>query len=118
MSLDISLVLEDECGECKCACNRSVPVYEANITHNLNAMAKEANLYYALWKPEEIEAKYAKDIIPFLKAGLKKLLTDPEHYKTFDSPNGWGTYVHFVPFVQKYLEACMQNPNAIIEVDR
>ena len=32
--------------------------------------------------------------------------------------NGWGMYEHFVPFVEKYLEACKEYPDAVIEVSR
>ena len=51
-----------------------------------------------------------------LRAGLALLKSDPERFKKFDSPNGWGLYVHFVPFVEKYLEACEQNPDSAVEV--
>jgi hypothetical protein len=117
MSLDVSLIQTEQCPNCGHEI-KGDQVYDANITHNLNKMAEEAGIYQALWYPDEINCKYAKDIIPLLKSGLKKLLAEPDHYKTFDSPNGWGTYVHFVPFVQKYLEACNKYPNAIIEVNR
>lgn len=29
-------------------------VFEANVTHNLNTMAAEAGIYYALWRPGEM----------------------------------------------------------------
>jgi len=29
-------------------------------------MAEKSGIYYALWRPEEIGCKYAKDIIPIL----------------------------------------------------
>jgi len=93
-------------------------VYSANITHNLGAMASEAGIYQALWRPEEIDCKKAADIVPILEEGLEKLKSDPGHYSTFDSPNGWGRYAHFVPFVEGVLAACRQWPDADIEVSR
>lgn len=42
----------------------------------------------------------------------------PEHYEEFNSINGWGLYENFVPFVEDYLNACKENPDAIIEVSR
>lgn len=39
-------------------------------------------------------------------------------YKKFDSPNGWGTYEHFVSFVEEYLEALEKYPNAVVTCDR
>ena len=40
------------------------------------------------------------------------------YYSTFDSPNGWGLYEHFVPFVAKYLAACIANPTATVRASR
>ena len=106
MSLDVSLYKGEYC------------VYSANITHNLNKMAMEADIYYALWRPEEINCVNAIDIVELLELGLNKLKSNPNYYKQFDSPNGWGLYIHFVPFVEKYLEACKENIDAKIEVCR
>ena len=93
-------------------------VYWANITHNLNKMAKEAGIYEALWRPEEIGKTKASEIIELLEKGLVELKARPEHFEKFNSPNGWGMYKHFIPFVEKYLEACKEYPNAIIGVSR
>lgn len=113
-------------------------VYWANITHNLNTMAGEAGIYEALWRPHRLKEGYnisendhqaewkfeeenttlAKDIIPLLEKGLSDLKTRPEYFEKFNSPNGWGMYEHFVLFVEKYLEACKEYPDAIIEVSR
>lgn len=93
-------------------------VFWANITHNLNTMAEKAGIYQACWRPEEINCKFAKDIIPLLKKGLEELKSKPDYFKQFDAENGWGTYKQFVPWVEKYLKACEENPDAIINVSR
>lgn len=93
-------------------------VYDANITHNLGKMAGEALIYEALWRPEEIDKTKASEIVELLEKGLAALKARPEHFETFNSPNGWGMYEHFVPFVEKYLEACKEYPDAIIGVSR
>ena len=107
MSLDFSL-------------NRTQPtcVFSTNITHNLGGMATEAGIYKHLWRPEELGITKAGDLIGPLAEGLAKLKKDPEHYKNFDAPNGWGTYEHFVPFVTEVLKACIDFPDAEIEVSR
>ena len=107
MSLDVSL-----------SAVRKVEVYSANITHNLGKMASAAGIYQHLWRPDELGIKQAGELIMPLRAGLELLKSDPVRFKKFDSPNGWGMYVHFVPFVEKYLDACEQNPDAIVEVSR
>ena len=93
-------------------------VFSRNITHNLPEMAREAGIYEALWHPNENKYYKAKDIIPVLKDGLYALKRNPVYFKKFDSPNGWGMYIHFVPFVKAVLEACEEYPDADIEVSR
>ena len=93
-------------------------VFDANITHNLNTMAGQAGIYEHLWRPDEIGVTKASQLIEPLRAGLAQLVERPSHFEQFDSPNGWGRYVHFVPFVARYLEACIANPDASIRVSR
>lgn len=111
--------------------------YSSNITHNLGSMANEAGIYEALWRPhrlkdgydkkssheaeikfEEAQTTHAREIIPFLEKGLKDLKARPKFFKKLDSPNGWGIYKYFVPFVEEYLNACKKYPDAIVEVSR
>lgn len=107
MSLDVALVAV-----------RPVDVFEWNVTHNLNKMAAEAGLYKALWYPEELNYKYGRDLIAPLSAGLTLLKSDPERFKKFNPENGWGNYEGLVRFVEKYLDACEENPEAEIWVSR
>lgn len=109
-------------------------VYDANITHNLGTMADKAGIYEALWRPHRLKKDYnehnaeykfeeenitiAKDIIPIIEKGLSDLKSRPEYFETFNSDNGWGLYKHFVPFVEKYLQACKEYPDAIVVVSR
>lgn len=107
MSLDVTLTAV-----------RPTEVYSANITHNLVPMAEEAGIYQHLWRPDEIGITKAAELILPLSAGLLLLEQNPERFKAFDSPNGWGRYEHFVPFVRHYLEACEANPDAEVTVGR
>ena len=91
-------------------------LYWANITHNLAIMAKKAGIYEALWHPEQIKATKASDIIDIVDEGLQKMINSPEHYSRYDSPNGWGLYNHFIPWLEKYLQALRENPDASIKV--
>lgn len=97
---------------------RLTEVYDSNITHNLKKMAEAAGIYMHLWRPEEIGITKAEQLIVPLTNGLKWLKDCPEHFKAYDSPNGCGTYKHFVPFVENYLRACEENPDALVEASR
>lgn len=97
---------------------RPTEVYWANITHNLSAMAEEAGIYKHLWRPEELEITKAAQLIEPLKAGLALLKADPERFRKHNAVNGWGLYEHFVPFVEKYLAACVESPDADVRISR
>jgi hypothetical protein len=89
-------------------------VFEATLTHNLIDMAVEAELYEAIWEPFSFCHQRAGNITDDLEYGLRQLLVRPEHFKTFNPKNGWGTYENLVSFVQRYLEACKKYPKAEI----
>ena len=134
MSLDITLKIKKHVSEddCKTWEEFYEEVYRCNITHNLGKMASEAGLYEALWRPYRLKEDYiesdfhkeleyesktvtlAQELIPHLEKGLEDLEMRPEHFEKFDAPNGWGTYINFVPFVYKYLEACKEHPKAMV----
>ena len=120
MSLDVYLMRNKwvSYDEGKTHTTESDEVYWANITHNLGEMASEAGIYEALWRPEEIGKTKAGEIIELLKSGLSDLKSRPEYFKKFNPPNGWGTYEGLVSFVEKYLEACIEYPDAIIHISR
>jgi len=107
MSLDVSLMVVQPC-----------EVFTANITHNLNRMAKEAGIYQHLWRPEELGITKAAELVTPLAEGLARLKQAPEKYKTLNPENGWGNYECLVEFVKKYLQACIDNPSADVEVSR
>lgn len=122
MSLDVYLIAPvketKECFHCGSNYQSEVTLFEANITHNLNKMADQAGIYEALWRPEEIDCKIAHDLIGKLGLGLDVLKKEPEHFKQWNPSNGWGNYENLVSFVERYLNACIENPNAIISVSR
>lgn len=128
VSYDGGITLED----------RKEEVYDANITHNLGKMADAAGLYEALWRPYRLKEGYdipeddynaeyafeeanpvrAYEISDIIEKGLGDMKARPDYYKTFDSENGWGLYVHFIPFIEKYLAALKEYPESFVECDR
>jgi hypothetical protein len=93
-------------------------IYNGNVTHNLGEMAEAANLYKPLWTPEEIGITKAAQLIEPLTAGLAELRADPDKYKSFNPENGWGSYDVLVQFVEEYLAACEQRPDATVRTSR
>ena len=111
MSLDIYL-------KCKC-CGRCAEESDSlNYTHNLNVMAQEAGIYSFVWRPEENGIETAGQMIEILEKGIKELKSNPEKYKAFNPSNGWGDYDSFILFLERYLKACIENPNDKIEASR
>ena len=93
-------------------------VYSGNITHNLGKMADAAGIYMCLWRPEEFGIKTAGELINPLTTGLKLLRKNRTHYEQLNPENGWGNYDNLVSFVEKYLNACKENPEATVEAIR
>lgn len=112
-------------------------LYESGITHNLTEMAKKAGVYEALWRPYRLKPDFiptkdyneemnfedksivlAIEIIPYLEKGLKNLKDNPEYFKQFNPKNNWGSYDVLLKFVYRYLKACKEDPEAIVEADR
>jgi len=104
MSLDIDLIVDGE------------SVYEANITHNLTVMAKQAGCYGVLWRPHDNGIHKASDLAEFIGPALLLMVTNPEFYEKYDSENGWGTYKSFVPWLTDLLIACSRFPDANVRV--
>jgi hypothetical protein len=93
-------------------------LYCANITHNLNRMAEEAGIYECLWRPDENGITHARQIIEPLGKGVSLLATQKGRFEAFNAPNGWGTWENFLPWCAKYLQACRDNPDALVIVRR
>ena len=107
MSLDVYLIR-----------TQPTTVFDANITHNLGAMAEEAGIYKHLWRPEEIGVTKASQLIEPLRVGIALMKADPPRFEKHNNPNGWGLYEHFVPWLERYLAACEKWPDADVEVSR
>jgi len=113
MSLDVSLKM-----------TMPTEVYSGNITHNLGKMAGQVKLesgltlYTCLWRPEEVGITHAATLGEYLDEAFNILLADPDRFKQYNPPNGWGDYDGLVNFVYKYRNACWDNPKAEVGVCR
>jgi cobalamin biosynthesis protein CbiD len=95
---------------------RESPLYSENITHNLAAMAKEAGCVDEVWSPEEKGITHAEQMIPVLENAIVKMALNRKQMEEHDAPNGWGTYENLLLFLQNYLAACKENPQALIRI--
>ncbi len=93
-------------------------LFSFNVTHNLNKMAEAVGLYEILWRPEEIGITVASQMILPLEEGIKELEANPDKYKTYNPPNGWGSYEDFARFCKSVLQKCRECPDAVIEACR
>jgi len=107
MSLDVSLIA-----------TMPIEVFDKNITHNLTPMAVAAGIYKHLWRPEELGITKGEQLIDPLRKALNELRENPEKYEAHAPANGWGTYEGLISFVKAYLMACIEYPDADIEVSR
>lgn len=116
MSLNVYLRFEVDTGGPEA---KRFTVFDANYTHNCNTMADEAGIYKHVWRPEECEdVQTAGDLIKPLRSGIKKMEDEPERFIALNPENGWGSYDTFLPWLRRYLEACIENPKATVFVSR
>lgn len=109
MSLDVYLQLSE---------NEDEYSWHHNITSNLGQMAKEADLYVCLWRPDEIGITQADQLPELLEKGLLTLLSNPDRFRKFEPQNGWGDYETLVGFVVHYLIGCRDYPAAKVRVSK
>lgn len=96
--------------------------WHGNITHNLTEMAEDClsfdeesqryNLYDLLWRDTQVpfEGDYLNVYIAHLAYCLYVLKNDPDHFKQFNPPNGWGTYEQLIKFVRSFIHALIDMP--------
>jgi hypothetical protein len=67
---------------------------------------------------ETLPTAHARDLIGPLTAGLAWLRDNRAEAEKHNPENGWGDYKGFVPWVEKYLKACKENPDALVRASR
>lgn len=93
-------------------------IWAIGITHNLTAMAEAAGLYECMWRPEEISITLANQMIHPLQCGIAVMAQHKEKLKKMNPENAFGSYDILLSVAQRYLAACVENPNAEVEVSR
>lgn len=111
--LDCTEVLVCECGRRHVV--KTVCVFDTNITHNLASMFAAVGCYETLWRGD---GRTAADALLTLEPGLADMEARPSYYQTFDAPNGWGLYVHALPWLKRVVTACREYPTAVLRCSR
>jgi hypothetical protein len=93
-------------------------IHWQDITHNLGSMAEEAGIYRILWRAEEEGIETAEQLIGPLAIAIVEMKKDPPRFKEHDSPNGWGIYDHFLPWLERLLCACARYHSAKVKTCR
>lgn len=57
-----------------------------NVTYNYSAMLSALGVH-----PRDWEGKSAREYAQALAGALQKLTANPDEYRQYDAPNGWGT---------------------------
>lgn len=93
----------------------SKTVFSTNITHNLNEMFMEAEVYEILWHGDGL---IAGEVLPKLETALELMKSDPVRFEKFSASNGWGTYAQALPWLEKVIIAFRQHRSAFIRCCR
>ena len=106
MSYDLEIVVHHPDGY-------KTTVFDRNITYNLRPMLVAAGLADSLHTLEGMSGKEAQDL---LYGVWRELRTRPEHYRSFDSPNGWGLRKNLLPWVRSLYLAVRTHPRGVIHI--
>jgi len=93
-------------------------VFCENITHNLNKMAREADLYQVMWCPEELDIEVASDAVTPLISGIQKLVHYQNEMEKLNPENGWGNFDNLLNVATNYLNAALRYPESNVTACR
>lgn len=100
--------------QCTC-CGHTPTGVQLSVMHNLAPLARELRAYDTLWHPVVTSAWQMR---PLLQATAQALAERRQELAPRWNDHDCGTYVELEAFVQAYLCACLEHPNATIEVSR
>jgi hypothetical protein len=101
MGADLALIRSD----CECCY-----IELGSITYNLSPMLREAGM--PPWAT--FDGLTASEASHIWRNVREKLLGDPDHYKTLNPPNGWGTYDGLVAQLDIMIEQCIRHPRLTV----
>ena len=106
MSWDVNLYAPTECGQL-------TDVGRRNYTWNVSPMYYDALGGDGL---SQFGRMNAKDALPILKEGVRKMKESPEKYREMNPPNGWGNYEGALDLLEWMLKKCEEYPSIEISI--
>lgn len=80
-----------------------------NYTYNTSPMLYEVGIS---WR--DLLGKPMTEVLPVLKDGLAKLQAKPEHFRTMNPANGWGSYDGLVEVLKEMILEFSEHPKATL----
>lgn len=115
MSYDVCLKTKPcECSRCG-EQHGGEQVYEDNMTSNVACMWNEAGAPLRDWAYDKAHGP-ASELATKLGDAIATMEREPEKYRAMAPSNGWGSYEGCLAFLKRLRSACLQHPNAIVEV--
>jgi len=109
MSYDV-WVEADLCPQCGC---NPAPGTQWNYTSNMGPAWRAAGADLA-----EFDGRPAHECAAVLAQAIETMEADPERFRAFDSPNGWGTMETLLPALRDLLATLRVLPGATVRVSR
>lgn len=94
-------------------------IHNYNYTYNIYDMFKEAaskSELDSITSIKVLDGYPCAEVAGILKDIITEMRSDPEHYKTFNPENGWGSYQSFISVLQSIYEDCLDHPDCEFEV--
>lgn len=111
MSLDL-MIDADQCPHC----NRADSTESFNYTYNASMM------WHKICPTDDrmvqIEGMTGQQVAKKIRAAIAEMESRPTELKKLEPENGWGSYVGFLQFLYKILDASERNPDSIWRADR
>lgn len=67
---------------------------------------------------QQLPTPRARDILPLLRQGLAAIRADYPTFIALEPENKWGSMATFLPWIEKYIKACNEYPDALVRVSR
>lgn len=100
-------------------------VFDINITHNLNEMARALGVYEILWRPDElaenamVDKIYVKNFLKPINGSIEELATNMDYYQSEYGPkNGWGSAETLLKDLRLIRNAIEENPDGYFVASR